>query len=52
MITHRRTEILTYNPNFDFGAVYTNTTVADNTDKNRNITTDIIKTNHLIRLGK
>ena len=25
MITHRRTEILTYNPNFDFGAVYTNT---------------------------
>ena len=25
MITHRRTAILTYNPNFDFGAVYTNT---------------------------
>ena len=24
-ITHRRTEILTFNPNFDFGAVYTNT---------------------------
>jgi len=28
MITHRRTEILTYNPNFDFGAVYTNTLLA------------------------
>ena len=26
-ITHKRTDISTYNPNFDFGAVYTNTTI-------------------------
>ena len=29
MITHRRTKILTYNPNFDFGAVYTNTVMPE-----------------------
>jgi len=29
MITHRITEILTYNPNLDFGAVYTNTNARD-----------------------
>ena len=27
--THRRTEKMTYNPNFDFGAVYTNTFNSD-----------------------
>ena len=29
METHRRTEIMTYNPTFDFGAVYTNTQIVE-----------------------